>query len=70
MNNVKQAIDYVNANLAAIGSAARMQNPAALDVQAAYAQLAQYRNVVSEELLVNAVAEWQDYQAENPNAEV
>jgi hypothetical protein len=65
-----QAIDFVNANLAAIGNAARMQNPAALEVQAAYAQLVQYRNVVSEELLVNAVACWQDYRRENPQAEV
>lgn len=65
-----QAIDFVNTNLAAIGSAARMQNPTALDVQCAYAQLCQYRNVVSEELLVSAVEEWQRYQAENPNAEV
>lgn len=67
---LREAIEYVNANLAAIGAAARMQNPAALEVQCAYAQLSQYRNVVSEELLVNAVAVYRDYRAANPRAEI
>lgn len=65
-----QAIDFVNANLAAIGSAARRNNPAALEVQACYAQLCQHKHVVTEELLVNAVALWQEYMAENPLSEV
>lgn len=65
-----QAIDYVNANLAAIGNAARLNNEHALEVQCAYAQLCQYRNVVSEELLVTAVESWQQYRQDNPQADV
>lgn len=65
-----QAIDFVNANLAAIGSAARLNNPQALEVQACYAQLCQHKHVVTEELFVNAVECWKEYRAENPQAEV
>lgn len=68
--NAQQAIAFIHANLAAIGNAARMQNPAALDVQTAYAQYCQYQHDVTEELLVNAVVNWQRYVADNPRAEV
>jgi hypothetical protein len=70
MTTTQQAINYVNANLTAIANAALTGNEAALDVQTCYVMLCQYRNVVSEEELVNAVALWQDYCADNPTADV
>lgn len=61
--NIQDAIAYINAHLAEIGSAARMHDPLALDIQAAYAQLCQHNHPVTQEELVNAVEVWQE-QAE------
>lgn len=68
--NVAQAIDFVNANLAAIGSAARRNNPAALEVQAAYAALCQHPHIVTQDDLICAVDGWIEYCQQNPGSEV
>lgn len=68
--NTQSAIDFINRHLAAIGSAARRNNPAALEVQAAYAQLCQHVHPVTEDALICAVEGWMHYCQQNPQAEV
>lgn len=70
VQDVQEAIDYVNANLAAIANAALQQNEFATRVIGCYAMLSQRPGADNEERLLFAVEVWQVYRADNPQAEL
>jgi hypothetical protein len=65
-----QAVQYVNEHIVMIASAARLNNPAALEVVSAYGQYVREPNIVTGELLINAALDWVDYQKANAGADL
>lgn len=64
------ALEILHVNIAVIGNAARLQNEIALEVASAYAQYGANPGIITEELLINAVERWNEYQRNNPHSEV
>lgn len=60
--DIRTAVEMVNRDLPAIGSAMYLQDSAALTVASAYIQYHQNRNDENETRLVHAARNWQERQ--------
>lgn len=67
---IELALEILHVNIAVIGNAARLQNEAALEVASSYARYVGNPCIVTQELLINAVELWREYQQQNPGTEV
>lgn len=57
---LEEAIDYINANLVAIYNASRLRDALAFELVRCWFEFKHSQNIVSEELLINAVLAYQD----------
>lgn len=62
---IDTALRVVSEDIAHIGSKMLLQDSAALSVVSAYAQYSQNPHVVTEELLISAVTDWQERKGES-----
>ena len=67
--NIDQALAILNKNLPALYCKCRKGEPLAREVVRSYLNYVREPHIVTEELVINNVQAWQEYEAENPQAE-